>query len=175
MSTPIRRIRSGCCACATSGQAAAPARSNVKSRRVMSASRLGRGIVPAQTCVGEGPVDVRFGSKADSCSAATHVRFAPNSDRESGHTQPVMSALPPKADMCGATAHVCFGPKADITFAFIAVLKSGPVIANTCAVALSSLIYQFGEAATKLNIENLLDALRVHAFIMHQRIKLAFY
>ena len=38
----------------------------------------------------------------------------PNSDRESGLPQTVMSALPPKADMCTAQAHVCFGPKADI-------------------------------------------------------------
>jgi hypothetical protein len=29
--------------------------------------------------------NVRFGSKADICSAKRHVRFAPNSDRESGH------------------------------------------------------------------------------------------
>jgi hypothetical protein len=29
--------------------------------------------------------DVRFGSKADSCSAKGYVRFAPNSDRKSGH------------------------------------------------------------------------------------------
>src|SRR5262249_61813130 len=33
-----------------------------------------------------------------------HVRFTPNSDRESGLPQMVMSALPPKADMCGATS-----------------------------------------------------------------------
>jgi hypothetical protein len=57
---------------------------------------------------------VRFGSKADMCSAKRHVRFTPNSDRESGFTQTVMSALPPKADMCGARGDVCFGPKADI-------------------------------------------------------------
>jgi hypothetical protein len=42
------------------------------------------------------------------------VRFAPNSDRESGLPQWVMSALPPKADMCGATRDVRFGPIADI-------------------------------------------------------------
>jgi hypothetical protein len=30
--------------------------------------------------------DVRFGSLADICSAKGHVRFAPNSDRESGHS-----------------------------------------------------------------------------------------
>src|SRR5262245_33294098 len=42
---------------------------------------------------------VRFGSKADICTAPAHVRFTPNSDRESRHPQTVMSALPPKADM----------------------------------------------------------------------------
>src|SRR5262245_5834238 len=47
-------------------------------------------------------------------AAKGHVRFAPNSDRESELPQTVMSALPPKADMCSALAHVCFGPKADI-------------------------------------------------------------
>src|SRR5262245_53543277 len=50
---------------------------------------------------------VRFGSKADSCSPATHVRFTPHSDRESGHRENVMSALLPKADMCTALGHVC--------------------------------------------------------------------
>jgi hypothetical protein len=48
------------------------------------------------------------------CDAKGDVRFAPESDRESGLQQPVMSALPQIADMCGATAHVGFGPKADI-------------------------------------------------------------
>src|SRR5262249_8830565 len=57
---------------------------------------------------------VRFGSKADMCGAQAHVRFTPNSDRESGHPRAVMSALPPKADMCGALAHVGFGPKVDM-------------------------------------------------------------
>src|SRR5262249_54283999 len=50
---------------------------------------------------------VRFGSKADICTARAHVRFTPNCDRESRHPQPVMSALPPKADMCSALGHVC--------------------------------------------------------------------
>ena len=40
--------------------------------------------------------DVRFGSKADICAATSHVRFTPNSDRESVFPQKVMSALPPK-------------------------------------------------------------------------------
>src|SRR5262245_14088173 len=48
------------------------------------------------------------------CGAKCHVRFTPNSDRESEIPQTVMSALLPKADMCGALAHVCFGPIADI-------------------------------------------------------------
>src|SRR5512139_3553610 len=56
---------------------------------------------------------VRFGSEADICSAISDVRFTPNSDRESGFPQKVVSALPPKADMCGALAHVRFGPEAD--------------------------------------------------------------
>ena len=59
--------------------------------------------------------NVRFGSQADMCAAKGHVRFTPNSDRESRHLPKVMSALPPKADMCSAIAHVCFGPIADIS------------------------------------------------------------
>ena len=58
--------------------------------------------------------NVRFGSLADVYSAKGLVRLTPNSDRESGFSQTVMSALPPKADMCGATGDVRFGPKADI-------------------------------------------------------------
>src|SRR5262249_40165569 len=60
----------------------------------------------------DGPVrgtHVRFGSKADICSAKRHVCFTPNSDRESEIPQKAMSALPPKADMCNAPAHVDMG------------------------------------------------------------------
>jgi hypothetical protein len=52
--------------------------------------------------------------KSGHCGAQSHVRFAPDSDRESGLAQTVMSALLPKADTCGATRDVRFGPKADI-------------------------------------------------------------
>ena len=38
-------------------------------------------------------------------------------------------------------------------------LGAGPVI-NICASALGSLTYQFGEAATKFSIKNLVDAPR---------------
>jgi hypothetical protein len=58
--------------------------------------------------------DVRFGPLADICSAKGHVRFAPNSDRESGFPQTVMSALPLKADMWAATRDVRYGPIADV-------------------------------------------------------------
>ena len=59
-------------------------------------------------------LNFRFGSEADICGATAHVRFTPDSDRESGHAAMVMSALHLKADMCGANRHVCFGPEADI-------------------------------------------------------------
>jgi hypothetical protein len=62
--------------------------------------------------------DVRFGSIADICSAKRHVRFAPDSDRESVFPQKVMSALPPKTEMCSATRDVRFGPIADIGRAY---------------------------------------------------------
>ena len=62
-------------------------------------------------------LNVRFGSKADICTAIGHVRFTPNSDRESEIPQKAMSALAPKADMCGANGDVRFGPIADIAIA----------------------------------------------------------
>ena len=72
---------------------------------------------------------VRFGSKADICGATSHVRFTPDSDRESGFLRKVMSALPPKADMCSALADVCFGPKADIPIRHRIVVFA-PVVAS---------------------------------------------
>src|SRR5262249_43455215 len=82
-----------------------------KSCRNMSPSRTH---ASSQTITLDRPCrDVRFGSKADICGAATHVCLTPDSDHESGHVPTVMSALPPKADMCGATRDVRFGPKAD--------------------------------------------------------------
>jgi len=38
-------------------------------------------------------------ARADICGAKAHVRFTPNSDRESEFPHNVMSALPPKADI----------------------------------------------------------------------------
>jgi|GEM_PF-4402999 hypothetical protein len=53
-------------------------------------------------------------SPQDICAATSHVRFTPNSDRESEIPQKVMSALTPKADMCSANRDVRIGPIADI-------------------------------------------------------------
>ena len=39
--------------------------------------------------------------------APQKVMFTPNSDRESGFPQKVMSAFPPKADMFSALGDVC--------------------------------------------------------------------
>ena len=69
---------------------------------------------PKVLCSATNQANVRFGSKADMCGALGHVRFTPNTDRESGFLQKVMSALPPKADMCSATRDVRYGPEADI-------------------------------------------------------------
>src|SRR5262249_57191421 len=105
-----RRIRSGCCARAARGQTAALPIRDMNSRRLNF--HLARGSRPDIVSVRTS--DVRFGSKADICGATRHVRFTPNSDRESEIPQKAMSALPPKADLCSALAHVCFGPIADI-------------------------------------------------------------
>ena len=80
----------------------------MKARRLIAAPEaLDTVIVSAQTLATSEGADVRFGSKADICGAPTHVRFTPDSDRESGYPQQDMSALPLKADVCGATNDVC--------------------------------------------------------------------
>src|SRR5262249_30985649 len=111
----MRRVRSPGSERASIGQITAAALNNVmNSRRLIADPRGPQGIVAAQTCTGKDPAHVRFGSEADICAAISHVRFTPNSDRESRHPQSVMSALPPKADICSATRDVRFGSKADI-------------------------------------------------------------
>src|SRR5262245_16652639 len=84
--------------------------------------------------------DVRFGSKADICTAQAHVRFTPNSDRESGLPQTVMSALPPEADMCSANLNVRYGPIADITlYSITSSARSSKVGATVSPRALAVL------------------------------------
>src|SRR5262249_16006289 len=100
----------GCCARAAIGQAVAPPRILMNSRRLIASPQgLGRSSYQPASILwkGSGTSDVRFGSEADTCAAQMHVRFTPNSDRKSGRPQNAMSALPPKADVCGALAHVC--------------------------------------------------------------------
>jgi hypothetical protein len=70
-----------CCARAATGHAAAPPTSLMT--RAASNTTPFLGIVTAQIAKLEGPTDVRFGSKADICSAIRHVRFTP----ESGHVR----------------------------------------------------------------------------------------
>jgi hypothetical protein len=55
----------------------------MNSRRLIAAQRSGQSIVTVQTRLVKGRPDVRFGSKADMCSAQAHVRFTP----KSGHSQ----------------------------------------------------------------------------------------
>jgi hypothetical protein len=102
----MRRMRSGCCARAASGRAAAaPPRSVMNCRLCMCPLRTRReqGLKPSTLRSGgewqSGPMSA-LGQKRTS---------AP---------QQVMSALPSKADMCGATRDVRFGPIADISTLF---------------------------------------------------------
>ena len=57
--------------------------------------------------------NVRFGSKADICSAQTYVRLTPIATTKAD-LRNTMSALPPKADMCSALVNVRFVPIADM-------------------------------------------------------------
>jgi hypothetical protein len=66
-----------------------------------------------QTCAPQ-LVDVRFTPKADMCSAKSHVRFTPESDRESGAPRESMSALHQKADMGEAPSAILSGPKEQV-------------------------------------------------------------
>src|SRR5262249_52966709 len=82
-----------------SGHAAAEPTTVMKSRRLIVApeaqTRNGSNRHWCSGRVDVSPTDVRFGSKADMCGAKRHVRFTPNSDRESG----------PRGE-----GHVCFTP-----------------------------------------------------------------
>src|SRR5262245_55317666 len=70
-------------------------------------------MVSGQAGLVKGRFDVRFGSKADMCGAIGHVRFTPESDRKSGHQQPVMSACLESFGSCLSAplvGEVTFGP-----------------------------------------------------------------
>src|SRR5262249_49634864 len=100
-----------CCALAASGHAAAVPRSVMKSRRLIPPpERLKKehGTGPNYALEGGDPANVRFGSKADMCSAIAHVRFTPNSDID-----------------C-VFRYVRFGPQADMLREFTPCSLSGP-------------------------------------------------
>ena len=93
----MRRMRSGCCARAASGHAAAVLpRSVMNSRRRMCSPEAKDHALSERRKLVLCDSNVRFGSLTDICIAIA------------------MSALPPKADMCSATRDVRFVPIADI-------------------------------------------------------------
>ncbi|MFZ0404071.1 MAG: hypothetical protein WAL03_23625, partial [Pseudolabrys sp.] len=53
-------------------------------------------IVPAQTSYGQGVANVRFGSKADMCSAKRNVRFPPESRHEVNAANVKSKAVEPR-------------------------------------------------------------------------------
>ena len=72
----------------------------MNSRRLISAPALTpRDRINSHVHAGRGKreANVRFGSLADICSAKGHVRFAPNSDRESGFPPPESVQYPMSA------------------------------------------------------------------------------
>ena len=94
----MRRKRSPCWARAANGIAAAPNKPMNSRRLIASPEAQGQGIAPDQTTIlerGLWPI-VRFGSKADICSAKEHVRFTP----ECGHLR-----LPLECPLCANSGH----------------------------------------------------------------------
>jgi len=79
-------FRSCCCACAAGGQAATAMPNNdMKSRRLIAAPEAkDKASYQSAPERWKGVPNVRFVPKADICAAKSDVRFAPNSDRESG-------------------------------------------------------------------------------------------
>jgi hypothetical protein len=75
MSTPIRRVRSGCCARAPNGHVTTPPINVMNSRRLIASPKSQEAHRSGSELGGESPTDVRFGSKADMRTAKRHVRF----------------------------------------------------------------------------------------------------
>src|ERR1039457_5929504 len=104
ISTPTRRIRSGCCACAANGHAAAPPRSVMNSRRCISVPSSGDGIVSAQTST---LIGAETGVKT---TAAVHsqCRLWVKSGQTIAGQNPTLSAVTPIADKLGYGWYVRF-------------------------------------------------------------------
>jgi hypothetical protein len=82
----MRRTRSGCCVRAASGQAAAAPPMNVMNSRRLTYTpeAKGRASYREKLLHWKRPLNVRFGSKADMCSAITMSALAPKADIERG-------------------------------------------------------------------------------------------
>jgi len=52
------------------------------------------------------PIDVRFGSEADTCAAKSDVRFTPDSDRESGFSRTAICLLYPQKQTCAVQSEM---------------------------------------------------------------------
>src|SRR6516165_5856802 len=102
MSTPMRRVRSGCCARAARGHPAAAPPTSVMNSRRLTGRPLKQRVLPyhAEGCI------VHHGKFGLLMSAL-------GQKQTSRHLQP-MSALPPKADIGTQSANVRYVPKADI-------------------------------------------------------------
>jgi hypothetical protein len=121
----VHRKRPGCHpTCKRLEKVAPPHLSPPRLRSVMVAittsARKGAGITKAH---------VRFGSKADICSAKRHVRFTP----KSGHVNKLMSALGQKRTFAVALAHVRYGPGREPHTAEKRQACSSPSTNRSCA------------------------------------------
>ena len=70
---------------------------------------------------------VRFGSLADICSAKGHVRFAPNSDRESGFPANGHVRFTPESGHVRCTRPCLIWAKADIA-RLVHIVSRDPVV-----------------------------------------------
>src|SRR5262249_48084263 len=101
-STPMRRNRSGCCACATSGHPAAAPPTSVMNSRRLTDRPLKQRVLPYH---------------AVGCIVHDRKFWLPMSalgQKQTLQSVRPMSALPPKADMDQRGCDVRFVPKADI-------------------------------------------------------------
>ena len=99
MSTPMRRIRSLCCARAASGHAAAPPTSVMNSRRLIVAPR-GQNHAPHRLTAVRVLERNERGANCDQLFSAGECRLCvprPSQNRKGSESGQMLSALPPKA------------------------------------------------------------------------------
>ena len=128
----MRRMRSGCCARATSGQAAVVlARPAMKLRLLMGVAP-GRRQYPSTSWNNYSAVryrksaDLRFGSKADILGDSGHVRFTPKSRHSSALIE------------CPALCHVWTAPSWQGKSARLQPWSVQPCVRPVCAVLMTA-------------------------------------